>query len=66
MAQGANEMCRAITCKECKRPSWAGCGAHVEQVLGHVPRADRCACDAAARADGKGGLGKAIRALFGR
>lgn len=59
-------MCRAITCKKCKRPSWAGCGAHVEQVLGHVPVADRCDCREAKSAVTKGGLGKAIRALFGR
>jgi hypothetical protein len=54
-------MCRAITCNKCKRPTWAGCGAHVEQVLGHVPAAERCRCTRE-----RGGLGKAIRALFGR
>ncbi|MCE2817646.1 MAG: hypothetical protein LW686_03215 [Ilumatobacteraceae bacterium] len=37
-------MCRQVTCKKCQRPSWAGCGAHVEQVLGHVAKADRCNC----------------------
>jgi hypothetical protein len=37
-------MCRQITCKKCKRPTWAGCGAHVEQVLGHVALDKRCAC----------------------
>ncbi|MFO0615567.1 MAG: hypothetical protein U0414_23440 [Polyangiaceae bacterium] len=37
-------MCRRITCPECKRPSFAGCGAHVEQVLGDVAPADRCRC----------------------
>jgi hypothetical protein len=58
-------MCRAVTCKKCKRQTWAGCGAHVEQVLGHVPPAERCQCRAAT-ADGGGGLGKVIRALFGR
>ena len=52
-------MCRAITCNKCKRPSWAGCGAHVEQVLGHVPPSERCQCERA-------GLGSAIRALFKR
>lgn len=57
-------MCRAITCKKCGRPSWAGCGAHVEQVLGHVPQAERCQCRAETTAGG--GLGKAIRSLFGR
>jgi hypothetical protein len=55
-------MCRAITCKKCNRPSWAGCGAHVETVLAHVPPAERCQCSREAQ----GGLGKAIRALFGR
>jgi hypothetical protein len=35
-------MCRAVTCRTCGRPTWKGCGAHVEQVLGHVPRSQRC------------------------
>jgi len=54
-------MCRAITCSKCKRPTWAGCGAHVEQVLGHVPATERCQCTREA-----GGVVKAIRSLFGR
>ena len=37
-------MCRRVTCPKCKKPSWAGCGAHVESVLGDVPKADRCRC----------------------
>lgn len=37
-------MCRRITCDRCGKPSYAGCGAHVEQVLGDVPRAQRCQC----------------------
>ncbi|MFN8103633.1 MAG: hypothetical protein U0U69_04155 [Acidimicrobiia bacterium] len=40
-------MCRAIKCKRCGRPTWTGCGAHVEQVLGHVPQSERCNCDTA-------------------
>ncbi len=35
-------MCRQVTCSTCGQPTWAGCGAHVEQVLGHIPRAQRC------------------------
>lgn len=35
-------MCRRVNCKICQRPTWAGCGAHVEQVLGDVPKAQRC------------------------
>lgn len=37
-------MCRALTCERCGKPTWAGCGAHVEQVLGHVPKDQRCRC----------------------
>lgn len=33
-----------MVCKTCKKPTWAGCGAHVEQVLGDVPKAQRCQC----------------------
>ncbi len=54
-------MCRAITCKQCKKPSWAGCGAHVESVLGHVPTKDRCCCDKSKSASGGGLFSK----LFG-
>lgn len=38
-------MCRRIECPKCGRPSWAGCGAHVEQVLGNVPKDERCQCN---------------------
>lgn len=37
-------MCQRIVCSKCGRPSYAGCGAHVEQVLRDVPPADRCKC----------------------
>lgn len=37
-------MCRRVTCPACGKPSWAGCGAHVEAVLGDVPREARCRC----------------------
>lgn len=36
-------MCRAVTCRTCGKATWAGCGAHVEQVLRGVPLAQRCA-----------------------
>ena len=38
-------MCRRVTCPQCKRPTFAGCGAHIEQVLGDVPKAQRCQCN---------------------
>lgn len=37
-------MCRRIDCAQCGRPTYAGCGAHVEQVLGNVPPSDCCCC----------------------
>jgi len=46
-------MCRRITCPRCHKPSFAGCGAHVEQVLRDVPNAERCSCTAAERASAK-------------
>jgi hypothetical protein len=35
-------MCQRITCKTCGKPSFAGCGRHVESVLADVPVAERC------------------------
>ena len=65
-------MCRRVTCSKCGKPSWAGCGAHVDQVLGNVPVADRCKCREAPRvADAPGGdagggaLAKFVRFIKG-
>ncbi len=38
-------MCRRVTCHRCGKPTYAGCGAHVEQVLGDVPPKERCRCN---------------------
>jgi len=35
-------MCQRITCPVCGKPSFAGCGRHIESVLGDVPPAQRC------------------------
>jgi len=35
-------MCRRITCKKCGKPTYAGCGQHVEQVLAGIPKSQRC------------------------
>ena len=37
-------MCRRVECSKCGRPTFAGCGMHIEQVLGDVPIANRCRC----------------------
>ncbi len=40
-------MCRRVQCEVCEKPSYTGCGRHLDQVLGSVPEADRCQCRAA-------------------
>jgi hypothetical protein len=37
-------MCQRVTCEKCGKPSYVGCGDHVEQVLGDVPPEKRCQC----------------------
>ena len=63
-------MCRRVDCARCGRPTYAGCGAHVEQVLGDVPRAARCQCREE-RAKNPGAPGTAgplswVRGLLGK
>lgn len=38
-------MCSPATCRKCGKTTWSGCGAHVKQVMGKVPAAQRCVCD---------------------
>lgn len=52
-------MCRPATCRTCGKATYAGCGNHVEQVLGHLPASKRCSCPPA---EGKGLFAR----LFGR
>jgi hypothetical protein len=42
-------MCRPIECPACHKTTWAGCGAHVDQVMSAVPPDARCACSAEQR-----------------
>lgn len=37
-------MCRRVDCSKCGKPTYAGCGAHIEQVLRDVPKSQRCRC----------------------
>jgi hypothetical protein len=52
-------MCRRITCERCGKPSFAGCGMHVEQVLANVPREQRCRCHEVAKPSTEGGASSA-------
>jgi hypothetical protein len=31
-----------MTCRSCGKPTWTGCGNHVEQALRGVPQSERC------------------------
>ena len=37
-------MCQRSVCRKCGKPTWFGCGRHVDEVLRDVPLADRCQC----------------------
>ena len=41
-------MCRRVSCADCGKATYAGCGAHVDQVLAGVPANERCRCETAA------------------
>jgi len=58
-------MCQRVTCSSCGKPSFVGCGRHVEQVLGDVPAEKRCKCRESKRAEW-GSFGGLIDRLLGR
>lgn len=45
-------MCRAVQCSKCGKTTWAGCGAHVDQVMAAVPPKNRCECERTVAAPG--------------
>ena len=62
-------MCKRIDCPKCCKPTFAGCGAHIEQVLGDVPKDQRCKCaetQAAAPPASSSGGGGFLSRLFGK
>ena len=58
-------MCRRVQCPKCKKPTFAGCGMHVEQVLGDVPKSERCDCSAQASASGGPSGDSVVSRFFG-
>jgi len=38
-------MCIKVTCDKCNKPTYKGCGRHIEDVLNDVPKEDRCMCE---------------------
>lgn len=37
-------MCARVTCENCNKPTWQGCGEHIEEALAGVAERDRCSC----------------------
>ncbi|MDP1822575.1 MAG: hypothetical protein Q8L48_05015 [Archangium sp.] len=37
-------MCSQVRCQTCSKPTWTGCGRHIEQALANVPKPQRCTC----------------------
>ncbi len=37
-------MCQQIRCRDCGKPTWTGCGRHIESALANVPKDARCKC----------------------
>lgn len=57
-------MCQRVTCGKCGKPTYAGCGAHIEQVLGDVPKGERCQC--ARGGEPKNSMGGWLKKLVGK
>lgn len=59
-------MCRRVDCSKCGKPTFAGCGMHVEAVLGDVRPENRCHCKEEARSAKPGDAEPSFfRRLFG-
>lgn len=39
-----SRMCQKVKCSRCEKPTWSGCGQHIEQALAGVPPEKRCTC----------------------
>ena len=37
-----NTMCSRVKCRSCGKPTWSGCGQHIQSALGSVKEDDRC------------------------
>ncbi|WKN46645.1 hypothetical protein [Nocardioides sp. Arc9.136] len=55
-------MCRATTCRTCKKTTWAGCAQHISQVKVFVPASQWCPGHPKTARSGGGFLSR----LFGR
>jgi len=44
-------MCKKIVCEKCKKPTWTGCGLHIEKTLADVKPEERCKCNVKTKKD---------------
>lgn len=35
-------MCSKTSCRKCGKPTWSGCGNHIEIALQGIPKGQRC------------------------
>lgn len=35
-------MCEKVICRKCSKPTWAGCGEHIDEALAGIAKVDRC------------------------
>ena len=40
----SQQMCFQTTCGSCGKPTWSGCGGHIDSALRSVPMDARCSC----------------------
>ena len=57
-------MCQRVTCNSCGKPTYAGCGRHIEQVLGDVPADKRCQCRESKSAEPKSSKDSWLKRVF--
>ncbi|MDX5318174.1 MAG: hypothetical protein LPK38_02250 [Actinomycetes bacterium] len=57
-------MCSRITCNQCGKATWTGCGQHVDQALAGVPQDKRCSCSQGSA--GNGSFGSVFSSIFSR
>ncbi len=58
-------MCQRVTCNSCGKPTYAGCGRHIEQVLGNVPSEKRCKCREEKQAQSNAPKDSWLKRVFG-
>ena len=59
-------MCVKVTCKICKKPTWSGCGEHIEEALDGIALADRCAGHAGEVKKAQQMIGASADGIFGK